>query len=219
MGGITAGILDFHEVDPSELADTIQPMHVAAGRLLAIHKNTLIDIAGDNRAFEAAEESLGVEPYTLAAYAVVTHNTRLLDDSKQLLASTEQVARRDIPGLRRVRSAAGANLRTWWVPQVFQNRTERSLYERGHTSGGVAELKAECDRVLDELSARIERRTAAARDHIDRQQGFILGMVGVAALWEPIAGLEWSSRSLIWLGVVIVLGGLLGKLYRPLRRE
>jgi len=182
--GIVQGILDFNEIDSSEVADILDPTLPELSSLHRIHRSTYTCIDETDRAFNACESTIHISPYLILPHSILLHDELLLQRSSVCItAAIEKLGGTRIPGLlhktevllaaKDMVRRAGILLDRLPQPNPFNYFTEREFLNRAIENHGFEpRLQAERTR-LREVAGQI-RTIEEARRAKDRSRLFLL---------------------------------------------
>ena len=206
--GIVTGILDFDQVDPEEVLDTLEPTFADAAAFLRNHRCTLTGIMEEDRAMEEYWEEVGISPYLIIPHAALLHNEALVEVANAIIdqASSQGDAGKKLPSLERAYEQAEMNLRDLFLPNVFNYITERSLFDKASSGRGLADKLALTQHKLEGLKNRIDLRWEARRDRGQMAIAILLAIIYVFQLQDLVFDVLGKSVPIaIGWGV---LGGL-----------
>jgi hypothetical protein len=244
LGGIVAGVLDFEEIDPTELADVFGPHKRDTTSLIGIHKGTLLYVVDSDRSYDVVAESIGVSPYLLLPQAVLLHNEALLDCAAKRAKNLDECAAKRAKGMERENDPAAlencfTSMRkdlSLQEPNVFHYPRERWLFDEGERTRGLSarrmRLAEEALEIEKRWNVAVEKRNVAAATQneaaakrLDRRFKILAGLFGILSLAEL---LSWTNqafhvRRLFWawveLGALVLAGLVVGFIYWKSLRE
>jgi GNAT superfamily N-acetyltransferase len=178
--GIITGIFDFAELDTEELLDTFEPTFSDADLFIRINRASLLQMAPHDRAKEAVVASVGISPYLIIPHALLLHNEQLVKSAEITL---EQALRRSdrLTAMEDAYRLADMQLRYYHLPNIFNYRTERTLFERGAQDRGSRDRRTDVLEKLDELKERTKARWLRRQD---------LGRIIIASVLALFTGLQ-----------------------------
>jgi hypothetical protein len=209
VGGILQGLLDFREIDDSELADVFAEADVDAEgeELRGFHKGTLVSLSAEVDGDEDERPSpIGIDPYLAIPNIVLLHNEQRLKSAR---LREHDLSRRQRGPFREWRGRAPigdtenglgemAGLLAQHLPNVFHYASERRLQKRGHHSRGLDDLETFMRLRMDDLVSVLQWRVRR-RDRWTAVLGIAVGAVTAFLVRQAIEG------SPLW---AVVLGAL-----------
>lgn len=221
--GVVTGIFDFDELDAAEARDTLRPTYFSVGAFYRVHRCTLVCVADEDRGFDISRETVGISPYLILPHAVLIHNEELVD--KAIGIALETVAERRI-GIARLESALGEierRLEREYLPNIFNYRTERVLYDRGAKQRGAPDRLLIARSRLEELRSRLDTAWEARRNLGQKRIAIMLAMVSVFLAQDAISALigdgypGWSKWALVG-SIAVTVGTAVNILWGHERR-
>ena len=175
LGGLVCGLLDFAEIDGDELADVFREVTHDDQLVRSFHKGTLFVACASDRAFDAEgiRVAVGLSPYLLIPHAVLLHNEWWLGDAVRQLDEAAH-GRGRVRKLERARGEVAKTLSQRLVPNVFNYRDERSLYETGLRARSLQKRERAVRERLDEVTAKLRARHERIRSYIGTALALIL---------------------------------------------
>lgn len=210
--GIVTGIFDLAEIKEEEALDTIEPTFSSPGCFLRIHRCTSVSICKEDRAMEGVKNRIGISPYLLLPHAALLHNEALIEDSETTLVKVATGHRVSLRELEEADQRIRRNLDRFYLPNVFNYVTERTLFARGAEGRGTNERLAAARAKLAELDGQLESAWEQRHDRGQMRIAALLAVFTVAglhdALFEMVKG-TGLQRYLWWiqggLALVVVL--------------
>jgi hypothetical protein len=244
LGGIVAGVLDFEEIDPTELADVFGPHKRDTTSLIGIHKGTLLYVVDSDRSYDVVAKSIGVSPYLLLPQAVLLHNEAVLDCAAKRAKDLDECAAKRAKGMETENDPAAlencfTSMRkdlSLQEPNVFHYPRERWLFDEGERTRGLSarrmtlaeealEIEKRWNVAVEERNVATAERNEAAAKRLDRRFKILAGLFGILSLAEL---LSWTNqafhvRRLFWawveLGALVLAGLVIGFVYWKSLRE
>ena len=222
VGGILQGLLDFREIEEEELADVFADADIDADEpsLRAVHKGTLVSIAGDSGSDDERPPPAGIDPYLAVPNTVLLHNEERLKsararDHELSDAQRERLLQRQwsfkTAGLtiNETESRLGEMSRhlSHHLPNVFHYTSERELFERGTTSRGLDDLETLLRRRMDEHTILLQERIRR-RDLWVAALGIIIAVGATAQAFIVQNALEEVPVLIVAVGALVLYGGL-----------
>jgi hypothetical protein len=223
VGGILQGLLDFREIQEEELADVFAEVDIDADEpsLLAVHKGTLVSLAGESGSAEERPPPAGIDPYLAVPNAVLLHNEERLKSARvrdHVLsdAQRERLLRRGRPlktagmTITETENRLGEMSRhlSHHLPNVFHYTSERELYERGMKSRGFDDLETLLRRRMDEHTILLQERIRR-RDLWVAALGIIIAVGATAQAFIVQEAIKGVSVWIVAVGALVLYGGLL----------
>jgi hypothetical protein len=195
FSGVVSGIFDFDHMDADELRDTLEPTVPEADGLIRIQRGTLTALSRSDRAMEECADSVGISPYLIIPHAALLHNEALVDAADTELDEALADPRGTLRSLEAAHARADLLLNRFYLPSVFNYRSERVLFLRGAEERGSDERRAAAAAKLAELDSRMSRQWEDRRDRGQMYIGVLLAVISVLQLKDMIFGLVGSEAS------------------------
>jgi hypothetical protein len=231
LGGIVAGVLDFEEIDPTELADVFGPHKRDTTSLIGIHKGTLLYVVDSDRSYDVVAESIGVSPYLLLPQAVLLHNEALLDCAAERAKDLEEPAAKRAKGTKRENdpvvlencfTSMRGDLRLQ-EPNIFHYPREQWLFDQGERTRGLSARRMRVAEEALEIEKRWNVAVETRRSALERPIKIVVALLSVGALAELLSwmnqafrldGRVWAVGEAIFLfGVFVFAAILLFRMY------
>ena len=220
VGGVVQGLLDFDEIDTTELADVFEGF-AEDGRCIyeegisitGFHKGTLLQIkSGKNR-----DSPVGLSAYLLVPQAVLLHNDDVLRQSAECssrLADVRNAGRRERLRNSKLRIAKTQEdvekqraLLSHLMVNVFNYVSERTLFRAGQEVRGLDDREREMQQRLSDDSQQLEARLKR-RDTYSAVAAFVLtiaGALGITGSGHMPTASSWLSITLLAIGTVLIV--------------
>jgi len=186
VAGIIQGLLDFRDVDKSELADVFKKeFRYEKSMLLGIHKGTLFEFTSKCRVYDKLKENVGANPYLLLPNSVLCYNECLLRqaDAASKLSRLEEAIR-----IMRDR------LQNRFLGNVFHYPTTRLLYDYGMQSRGLLDFEKHLLRKLEELESKwrrsIEEQERTYQKKVQAGQRLLAGIALVFTVFGGVSAVK-----------------------------
>jgi hypothetical protein len=161
------------------LLDTFEPTFTDSALFIRINRGSVLQMTPHDRARESVVDSIGVSPYLIIPHAVLLHNEELVKRAEQ---GVDEALRSSSVSMREAAAqAADMNLRYYHLPNIFNYKTERTLFERGSADRGSQDRRDDVVEKLDELNERVSAFWLRRQD---------LGQIFVAGLLAVFTGLQ-----------------------------
>lgn len=209
LGGLVCGLLDFGEIDGDELADVFREVTHDDQLVRSFHKGTLLVACPSDRAFEAEgiRVSVGLSPYLLIPHAVLLHNewwlakaVRQLDDTVRGPGRARRLGK-----LEQIRADVAQTLSQFLVPNVFNYRDERSLYETGLRARGLHKRERAVRERLDELTDKLHARHERIRSYIGTALALILLVFTLSDVYDKHSRVYFVLSAAVTLALLALL--------------
>lgn len=178
--GIIGGIFDFAEVDAEEVLDTLEPTFTSSDSLIRIHRCTMVSIAEHDRAMAEVVDTIGISPYLLIPHSALLHNEALIEDSEVALSKVTNTRR--IAKLEAACQRMERNLNRFYLPNVFNYITEKTLFARGSEERGTNERLAAIRAKLQEVDSQVKVAWERRHDHRQKHISALLSVFTVIGL-------------------------------------
>lgn len=158
--GIVGGIFDFDKMDREEMVDTLDATFRSDSSMIRVHRCTLTCLAEEDRALNEVKGYVGISPYLIIPHAVLLHNESLIREAERGMENALRGRGRrigDLAELESTRVLAEKNLNRYYLPNVFNYRTERALYAIGFEQRGSNARLDSTRHLLEELAVVIEQ--------------------------------------------------------------
>jgi hypothetical protein len=223
VGGILQGLLDFREIEEEELADVFADADIDADEpsLRAVHKGTLVSLAGESGSGDERPPPAGVDPYLAVPNAVLLHNEERLKSARVHDHELSDAQRERLLQRRRLLKTAGMSINktenrlgemsrhlSHHLPNVFHYTSERALYERGTKSRGLDDLETLLRRRMDEHTILLQERIRR-RDLWVAALGIIIAVGATAQAFIVQNALQEVPVLIVAVGALVLYGGLL----------
>jgi hypothetical protein len=223
VGGILQGLLDFREIKEEELADVFADADIDADEpsLLAVHKGTLVSLAGESRSGEERRPPAGIDPYLAVPNAVLLHNEERLKSARVHDHALSDAQRERLLQQRRPFKAAGMSISetenqlgemsrhiSHHLPNVFHYTSERKLYKLGTKSRGFDDLETLLRRRIDEHTILLQERIRR-RDLWIAALGIIIAVGATTQAFIVQEAIKGVSVWIVAVGALVLYGGLL----------
>jgi ribosomal protein S18 acetylase RimI-like enzyme len=211
LGGLVCGLLDFAEIDGDELADVFRETTHDEQSVHSFHKGTLLVASGSDRAFDAEgiRASVGLSPYLLIPHAVLVNNgwwlARAVDEMEGVHGRRRMRRRRGIGKAEDVRADVAATLSQRLVPNVFNYRDERALYETGSKARGLQVRERVVREQLKELADKIHARHDAIRGYIGAALALILLVFTLGDAYDKHSSLYFILSTAVTVALLLAL--------------
>jgi len=213
--GIVEGIFDFEEVDTEELLDTLEPTFFRSADFIRVHRSSLVNITAEDRPLSECWDTVGISPYLIIPHAVALHNEALVSIAEDILDRvTSDRRRQSVLRLENAVREAEFNLNRYFLPNVFNYVTERTLYERSRVDRGGEDQRLATEAKLQEVKSLVEQKWEVRQAH---GQIVITAMLGVISLLQVQGQLfdvmgaghsaewKWSVLGVLSLLLVVVI--------------
>lgn len=178
--GVVTSILDFDEIDDSEVRDTLTPAVGIEHAMLCVHRANLVYVAEDDRAARTVAGTVGLSPYLIIPQATMLCDEWLMQRVEALALSVR--ANDPIGSMSAVLKKVESLMRRRWVPNPFFYPTEQTLYERALQEGGTTARRAKAEELLLELKTRLHLKGEAQRAKFEAIIAGLLGAISVLSL-------------------------------------
>jgi hypothetical protein len=211
--GIATGLLDYANLDASEVIDSLEPTIPGVAVLTRFHGATLTYIADEDRAMIQCRDSVGVSPYLIIPHAAIIHNEALIESADRLLDSCLTNESAELPQLEAAAADGQRLLHRNLLPNIFNYRSERELFEKGARTRGATDRKESAAAKLQELNGVIAAQWSDRRDRGQMVIAILLAVMSLLQLkdfiftaLEPGAGATIHWLTMAALVVLLVIG-------------
>jgi len=201
--GIVQAIVDFDRMSYQEMEDILEPSLDVSQEFLRLHRGTLVSMMDEDSLLPQLSETVGGSPYVVIPHAVLLHNERVVDYAEAII---DEVSTQTQPrALSEARQEAQGLLERESLPNFFQYRRERDIFERGMVLRGEADRQQAVRKKLDELSERLKTQTDLQSAREAMYITFFLGFVSLTSVLDALS--NFLSEEVKWLspGVLVAI--------------
>ena len=229
--GTTLGIFDYDRMGPEEIEDTLSPRPASVSEVsfLTINRGALTAYyVSKDDVLDAAWTSLGASPYLLIPSAVLAQNEYVtLDAENQLNELMEHIntqqSKVNINEIIDRRNQINDLLNNNYLPNVYNYKTERDLYDYGTEHRGIAQRYRRAKSKLEQVDIMIEHLVNSRSNNYQKIVQFVLGVISLTTILTIIKDLIANKELikdtlLIGSGLFVVLSVFIYfLLFRPTR--
>lgn len=201
--GIVEGIFDFQAVDAEELLDALEPTFFRSADFIRVHRSSLVNITEKDRPMEECWNTVGISPYLIVPHAVALHNEALVNIAENILDQvTTDRRRQSVLRLENAVREAEFNLNRYFLPNVFNYVTERTLYERSRVGRGGEDQRLATVAKLQEVKSLVEQKWEVREANGQIVITAMLGVISLLQVQEQLFGVmgDWGTA---WKWVVL----------------
>lgn len=156
---------------------------------------------------------IGLSPYLLIPHAALLHNEALIDDSEAALCDVAVKHRIGLTNLENARQRMERNLNRFYLPNIFNYITEKTLFASGSEGRGTNERLIATRAKLNELDGQIKSAWAQRHHRGQMRIAALMAVFTVLGLRDVLYELMKGTamESYLWwdlfglAGVVVLL--------------
>jgi GNAT superfamily N-acetyltransferase len=199
--GVLTGIFDFDELDGNEVRDTLFPVIDEKTQMIWINRRTVLQISEDDRPMKSCIRTVGISPYLILPHAAVLFAEQLLNLAEAASDTVLESRRNRIGKLQSAHDTIHRSLRRLWLPNVFNYKTERTLFGESLQNRGVADRFQSLERQMQEMQYRLETAWERRRGY---GQAIIAAIVTLLAVFQIAEAIHQISGTRSWLIVFVI---------------
>jgi len=186
--------------------DTLEATFSDSVAIYKAHRATLVSINKESRAMEETCEYIGISPYLIIPHAVLLHNEILTDLADKEIASFLTRKKVNLAMLEQAKRKAEKYLYLYYLPNVFNYITERTIYEKATIGRGAKDKLTATQKKLDELASYIDALWERRRDRGQLLIAILLALLSLLQAKDTYFSIIGNSLSveLKWLSMIIL---------------
>ena len=200
--GIALGIFDFNRMGFDEVVDTLIPIKSNNSYLLFLNRGILMNICHDDEMFKSVKRSIGMSPYLIIPNMILANNEFQLEKCNLLLENILCAIRNNkkiqLDELRSVRRKADSLLNISTLPNIFQYKTEKLIYNYGISHRSIETLSIITERNIKDLEKIIIDQESIRSANSDLFMTILLSLVSCFQLQGIFVSFANNDLAMSW---------------------
>lgn len=175
MCAFLLGIFDFNRLNTEEIVDTLVPVNTSAECAMFVNRGCLLVLKRNDDIFPQIKESIGINPYYILPFIVVTHNEFMMYNAREAVQPNPELKQSQLE--KNILDARRFLLDM--VEGVFEYPSENRIIEYVNKERHIPQLLADINLQIQAEKEKLEFRKSKRLLSIEGIIGLVLLLFGI----------------------------------------